>query len=246
MCHDHATTLFLSISEEGAPSEWHCPNCSAQLIQEVGTLNFVRKPGGVSQPLGTVSYPERSTSVVRSKPFIDFHPENIEDGSNEPPKLPCPDCGNAHGSPHFAHCSRHPNSIANLPKKGQIAYQAEGHPAQVEVVPGALSTPCLDYSLIPPLVWEELARRFMLGEERKGSKAWNANSSNQHILLSRKFILNRISHAIQHLLNLQRKLNASEDLSQTESDPGAILWAGAFLACAREALINESRKSKEA
>lgn len=62
------------------------------------------------------------------------------------------------------------------PKLRSATYQAPDHPAQVEVVPGGLSTAGINYQLIPPIVWERGAKRFMLGEERKGDKAWNADS----------------------------------------------------------------------
>lgn len=126
-----------------------------------------------------------------------------------------------------------------------LAYQAEGHPAQVEIVPGALSTPCHDYSLIPAEVWVELVSRFELGEERKGDKAWNAKSFNQHILLQKKFVLDRINHAIQHLLNMQQKLIHNDDLSLSDNDPAAVLWAGAFLTCSRNALIRQQHNAPD-
>lgn len=115
------------------------------------------------------------------------------------------------------------------------SYQSEGHPPQIEIVPGALSTPGIDYELVPPIVWERLAKRFMLGEERKGDKAWNADSKNQDILSNKKFILNRLGHTIAHCLKLMDKVRRDADLT-SDDDAAAIAWGGAFAICATDAL----------
>ena len=111
----------------------------------------------------------------------------------------------------------------------------EEHPPQVEVIPGALSTPGIEYQLIPPIVWERLAKRFMLGERRKGNKAWNADSANQHILSNKKFILDRLAHTMSHCLKLMHKIRHDLPLD-TDDDAAAITWGGAFAICATERL----------
>lgn len=133
----------------------------------------------------------------------------------------------------------YPDDIADDQKRiKETIYQADNHPAQIEIVPGALSTPGIDYELIPPIVWERLAKRFMLGQERKGDKAWNAGSPNQNILTSKKFILNRLGHTISHCLKLMDKIRHDRSLDD-DDDAAAITWGGAFAICATDALIKE-------
>lgn len=120
-------------------------------------------------------------------------------------------------------------------------FQAPGHPAQVEIVPGALSTPCPKYYLIPKIVLDELTGRFELGEERKGDKAWNAFSNNQDILKSKEFLLERLSHVVAHCFKLMAKISA-EDVKalREDNDASAICWGGAYAICSRAAIIAES------
>lgn len=123
-------------------------------------------------------------------------------------------------------------------------FQAPGHPPQVELVPGALTTAGLDFHLIPLVALERLAERFMLGEVRKGSKAWNALSSNQHILTEKKFILARLSHVIHHTYKLMNKI--ANDLPLTDDDDaGAIAWGGVFAICASDALTKQNQAHKQ-
>lgn len=124
------------------------------------------------------------------------------------------------------------------PKLRSATYQAPDHPAQVEVVPGGLSTAGINYQLIPPIVWERGAKRFMLGEERKGDKAWNADSPNQHILTNKKFILDRLAHTMAHTLKLMDKIRHDKDLID-DDDAAAIWWGASFAICATEALTKE-------
>lgn len=124
----------------------------------------------------------------------------------------------------------------------EIVFQAEGHPGQVEVA-GALSSPGPEFELIPTIGLVRLAERFMLGEVRKGDKAWNAMSSNQGILLNRKFLLNRIGHIIAHCLKLRDKvmndLPFVSDDPMEDDDAGAIAWGGIFAICATDAIERE-------
>ena len=105
-------------------------------------------------------------------------------------------------------------------------------------MPGALSTAGPDFSLIPVISLERLAERFQLGEERKGDKAWNAHSKNQHILLSKKFLIARLNHVIHHSYKLINKL--SNDLPfDSDDDAAAIMWGGCFAIAATDALTKE-------
>jgi hypothetical protein len=160
--------------------------------------------------------------------------QTIPSGGWPPNTLYCPNCNWSEDPPH---------DVADDQKKTlETDYQAEGHPPQIEVVPGALSTPGIDYELIPSIVWERLAKRFMLGQERKGDKAWNADSPNQDILTSRKFILNRLGHTVSHCLKLMDKIRHGKDLEE-DDDAAAITWGGAFAICATEALIKQDQEN---
>jgi hypothetical protein len=90
-------------------------------------------------------------------------------------------------------------------------------------------------SLIPTEALIRLAKRFELGVERKGDKAWNALSSNQAVLVDREFIMHRISHVILHAMKLRDKLVSGVAIDE-EDDAGAISWGGAFLCCATKQL----------
>lgn len=126
--------------------------------------------------------------------------------------------------------------------KEDIMFQAPNHPPQIEVVPDGLSTPGINYQLIPPIVWERGAKRFMLGQERKGDKAWNADSPNQHILTNKKFILDRLAHTMAHTIKLMDKIRNDKDLTD-DDDAAAIWWGAAFAICATDALTKEKNDS---
>lgn len=87
--------------------------------------------------------------------------------------------------------------------------------------------------LIPSTALWEMARTFELGIERKGEDgAWNALSPNQSCLTEQRFIMNRLGHLINHALHLKAVLSGEiEDDGAARLDPGAIMWAGAFLHC---------------
>lgn len=116
-------------------------------------------------------------------------------------------------------------------------YQAPGHPPQVDFGNGR-STKGPDLHLIPTLALVQLAERFTLGEERKGDKAWNANSSNQEVLVNKPFILERISHVISHAMKLRDSVVSG--VFSADNDASAISWAGAFLCCAVDAIKKQA------
>lgn len=142
----------------------------------------------------------------------------------------------------FTTCPGTPHIRGTTPKP-TTAYQAPNHPPQVEVIPGALSTAGPDFSLIPGIALERLAERFQLGEERKGDKAWNAHSKNQHILLSKKFLIARLNHVIHHSFKLIHKL-ANDIPFDSDDDAAAIMWGGCFAIAATDAMTKEESPSK--
>ena len=91
------------------------------------------------------------------------------------------------------------------------------------------------FHLIPTESLIRLARRFELGVQRKGSGAWNALTQNQEILTDEEFALERISHVIAHANKLRDKIVNGLPFDD-DDDAGAISWAGAYLACATQAM----------
>lgn len=85
------------------------------------------------------------------------------------------------------------------------------------------------FHYIPTGTLVRLGRRFELGIERKGEKAWNAISDNQCVLGDREFILHRIGHIVSHAYAFRDKLIANKFKTIGDDDAGAILWGGSFL-----------------
>lgn len=99
------------------------------------------------------------------------------------------------------------------------------------------SSKASDFRYIPTEAMVRLANRFALGvQKRPDGTAWNALSHNQDCLKDKDFILERISHVIDHALKLRDKIQAQAPLG--DDDAGAIIWAGAFLCCATKALAD--------
>lgn len=107
------------------------------------------------------------------------------------------------------------------------------------------------FGLCPLVAWEVLAAQFKLGQELKGEGAWNAAKENHPILENEEFLLNRIDHAIRHLLTYRQRYLARDISTDPKDDiikdAGAIMFAGALLACAAVKLRErmEERKDKE-
>ena len=113
-------------------------------------------------------------------------------------------------------------------------------PTEVNFAGGKVSSSENDMYLIPLRALGRIARRFRLGIERKGDRAWNAVSPNQEVLTNREFLLERIGHVLSHARNLQGKLLRGEPLDAGDDDPAALGWS-AFLFCeATEALREDS------
>ena len=116
------------------------------------------------------------------------------------------------------------------------------HPEQIPMAGGkAASTKVPHLHLIPTLCLIEAAKRFELGIERKGDKAWNAISKNQEVLTDKAFIIERISHIMLHAAQLRDKI-VNEDWAglEQDDDASAIVWGGMFLQCVVDALQTEA------
>jgi len=114
------------------------------------------------------------------------------------------------------------------------------HPPQVLMAGGKVaSTKGPAYHLIPTAALNKLAERFELGIERKGDKAWNATSNNQDCLTDKDLLIERCSHIIHHALKLRDQLqDSSRGEESIQDNAAAVMWGGAFLVCAGNALAN--------
>jgi len=99
---------------------------------------------------------------------------------------------------------------------------------------GVTSTKQPRLSLIPHAGLVNAAKRFELGLERHGEKAWNNLSTNQVALTDREWLIERCSHGIEHLYKLIDFLKQNPgyeitQLSEACGDAGAVAWAGLVL-----------------
>ena len=101
------------------------------------------------------------------------------------------------------------------------------------------------FELIPKEALISLALRFEKGIERHKEKAWNALSSNYQSALTEEWVLARLGHAIDHAYNALAKLHSGAD--DGEDDAGALMFAGAVLACYRRRRrdLAEGEKKKQ-
>jgi hypothetical protein len=98
------------------------------------------------------------------------------------------------------------------------------------------------YHLVPTISSERIAQRFQLGIERRpDGTAWNACSANQEVLADKAFILDRITHVIEHALKLRDKV-VSGNCWEGDDDAAAIGWASHFLCCATDAMSKIGQK----
>lgn len=94
---------------------------------------------------------------------------------------------------------------------------------------GVTSTKQPRLSLIPHNGLVNAAVRFELGLERHGAKAWNNLSTNQEALDDKEWLIERCSHAIEHLYRLIDNLKRPDIDRNTErglEDSGAVAWCG--------------------
>lgn len=101
------------------------------------------------------------------------------------------------------------------------------------------SSEVLPYDLVPPVLFEEVARRFALGLKKYGRDNWRKG------LADPDYLRDRANHAMQHLLNYMHNLNNGEDFAI--ENLAAVGWAVAVLLEAerrkRQDGINNVRKS---
>lgn len=96
------------------------------------------------------------------------------------------------------------------------------------------------WDLIPRRALLRIIKRFELGIERKGNKAWNARSSNQACLLDKEFVISRAVHVINHAWALIDKLEGREP-EDGDDDAATVAWNGIFLCEATRALRAKKR-----
>lgn len=105
---------------------------------------------------------------------------------------------------------------------------------------GVTSTKQIRLSLIPHQGLLNAAVRFELGIERHGEKAWNNLSQNQEALKDKNWLIERLSHSIEHAYNLIDSLKDSRcNLQDALGDAGAIAWCGLVLGEALSKRITE-------
>ncbi len=98
--------------------------------------------------------------------------------------------------------------------------------------------------LIPYEAEVRFARRFELGIERKGDKAWNALSRERNwvALTDKATVLERCGHVIHHARRLTAILSG-EIQDDGDDHAAAIGWGACFLACATAALKQQKNCS---
>lgn len=92
---------------------------------------------------------------------------------------------------------------------------------------------------IPPEALRRLHERFELGVANYGEKSWNSHN-NPAALTDLQFIRDRIEHVkihIEHFLAEFARGAEAGKFEFTDDDPAAIMWFGAFAACAQTALL---------
>jgi len=99
----------------------------------------------------------------------------------------------------------------------------------MELVGGeATSSKIPNFKLIPRRALLALIKRFELGVERHGDKAWNALSKNQEALEDKEFLLERAQHAMDHASKLIAIATGQME-DDGDDHAAAIMWAGACL-----------------
>lgn len=112
------------------------------------------------------------------------------------------------------------------------------NPEKITFESGVTSTKQPRLSLIPHSGLVNAAKRFELGLERHGEQSWNNLSQNQVALEDRDWLIERCSHAIEHLYCLidflKPGLANSGNLEAALGDAGAVAWCGLMLGAALE------------
>lgn len=85
------------------------------------------------------------------------------------------------------------------------------------------------FALVPYEALVALVERFELGEEQHKGKTWNA-LSDQAPLENEDWVISRAEHAINHVFHFIQTYK--EQISYSDDDAAAIMWAGVLLWCA--------------
>ena len=110
------------------------------------------------------------------------------------------------------------------PQEEKIKQQEE----KITFRSGTTSTKQTRLSLIPHHGLLNAAERFELGLSKHGDKAWNNLSKNQQALEDEEWLIERCSHAIEHLYGMIDKIK-SGNLEECDGDAGAVAWCGLVL-----------------
>ena len=103
---------------------------------------------------------------------------------------------------------------------------------------GATSSAIEAFDQLPYHAMRRLALRFSLGEQRHGRHNWRKG------LLDKQYVIGRAGHVIRHALKL---IAVMEGFIEDDGDDNAaaILWGGAFLVEAEEAMKAAGKREKE-
>jgi hypothetical protein len=104
---------------------------------------------------------------------------------------------------------------------------------------GKASTRIPSFHLIPAAALVAYAQRLERGVRLKGDGAWNASTQDQEsVMKDRKFVIDRLSHCINHCLDAIARLRGQIPYEAEEEadggDAGAIMFAGGLLAAVRQ------------
>lgn len=100
------------------------------------------------------------------------------------------------------------------------------------------------WELVPRKALLRVVKRFEMGQERKGAKAWNGRSNNQDCLLNRDFVASRVAHVINHAYALLDKMEGRIE-DDGDDDAAAIAWGGIFLCEVTDALKAAKNPTKK-
>jgi hypothetical protein len=122
---------------------------------------------------------------------------------------------------------------AHLYQEDNISKRVED--STITFASGAISTNALHFEYIPLSALEALAKRMGRGVRIKGKEGtWNA-TSNLKIAEDKEFVINRLSHGIDHCYKAIARIIGSlpecdEQETEDGGDAGAIMFAGTLLA----------------
>ena len=115
--------------------------------------------------------------------------------------------------------SRHDEDPGYIASKGQVPDDRHTFAS------GAMSSGQKPrYDLIPLWALQRIAARFQLGAEKYGVNNWQKGAADKD------FILDRINHAIEHLMILKDRIHTN-GLSSDDDDAAAVVLNAIFVMC---------------